>query len=142
VVLLFALFHDAMRQNDVYDPEHGRRGATLLERLHGTVFRVDDEELRLLLAACRNHADGRLSDDPTIGTCWDADRLNLWRFDVRPMPELLSTAPARDPVLIEEAATFHRHRHRWTSLAAALLEEALLRRERPREDHGEKTPLP
>jgi uncharacterized protein len=28
-VFLFALFHDAMRENDGHDPEHGRRGAIL-----------------------------------------------------------------------------------------------------------------
>ncbi|HWH05710.1 MAG TPA: hypothetical protein VNT23_04665, partial [Gaiellaceae bacterium] len=34
VVLLFALLHDTMRENDDYDPEHGPRAAVFAEALH------------------------------------------------------------------------------------------------------------
>lgn len=33
VAFLFGLFHDAMRENDDDDPDHGRRGAALLREL-------------------------------------------------------------------------------------------------------------
>jgi hypothetical protein len=44
-----------------------------------------------------------VSDDPTIGACWDADRLNLWRLGRRPDDRLLSTDTARDPATIRWA---------------------------------------
>ena len=34
VVVLFALLHDTMRQNDGHDPEHGRRAAAFADELH------------------------------------------------------------------------------------------------------------
>lgn len=40
VVFLFALFHDAMRENDGRDPKHGVRGAQLALRLHGHYFHL------------------------------------------------------------------------------------------------------
>jgi hypothetical protein len=46
---------------------------------------------------------GGTTSDPTIGACWDADRLDLWRLGRRPDPMLLSTPAARDPDTIEWA---------------------------------------
>jgi uncharacterized protein len=65
---------------------------------------------------------GQVADDPTIGACWDADRLNLWRVGKTPDPRLLSTAAARDPDLIAEAASFHGRRYTWADLFAAFAE--------------------
>ena len=36
--------------------------------------------------------------DPTIGTCWDADRLDLWRVGITPHVRFLCTAAAHDRV--------------------------------------------
>ncbi len=97
VVLLFALFHDAMRQNDGHDPEHGRRGSALARTL-SHLLPLDAGRLDLLTAACDEHTNGFVSDDPTIGACWDADRLDLPRVGIRPDAHLLSTAAARERV--------------------------------------------
>ena len=43
------------------------------------------------------------SDDPIIGTCWDADRLDLGRVGVKPNPKLLSTERARSKAVIDWA---------------------------------------
>jgi uncharacterized protein len=56
--------------------------------------------MELLVTACSRHTCGSVSADPTIGTCWDADRLDLARFGIVPDPELLSTAAARSPAFI------------------------------------------
>ena len=45
--------------------------------------------------ASNGHTGGGLSKDPTIGTCWDADRLDLPRVGVIPTPDFLSTAAAK-----------------------------------------------
>ncbi|RMF87805.1 MAG: HD domain-containing protein [Nitrospirae bacterium] len=99
VVALFALFHDARRLNDGHDPDHGRRGAQLARRLRGRYLHLEDPAFRLLAAACTHHTAGRTEGDLTLRTCWDADRLDLWRVGIEPRPERLCTAAARDPEL-------------------------------------------
>jgi hypothetical protein len=47
-----------------------------------------------------------VTDDPTVGACWDADRLDLPRVGVTVDPRLLSTAAARN--LRHIAAVFAR----------------------------------
>lgn len=96
VVLLFAMFHDSMRQSDGHDPEHGKRGAELARRMRDAgEFELDEKRLLKLEQACTYHDKGQTSADPSIGVCWDADRLNLLRVNIRPKPALLSTSAAR-----------------------------------------------
>ena len=45
----------------------------------------------LLAFACEEHTNGGIGPDPTVGVCWDADRLNLWRVGIIPDPRFLST---------------------------------------------------
>ena len=101
VVLLFALFHDSMRLNDGHDPMHGPRGAALTRELRGGAFDLGDTDMALLGYACEEHTNGGVGSDPTVGACWDADRLNLWRVGIRPDPRLLSTGTARNGGRIE-----------------------------------------
>jgi uncharacterized protein len=61
--------------------------------------------------ALAEHTDGKRTDDPTIGACWDADRLNLWRLGRKPLPRLLSTAAGRDPETIEWARALQSSPH-------------------------------
>lgn len=103
VVELFAFLHDARRVNDAIDFAHGARGAALARALRGDAFELDDAGMDLLLEACTCHTDGMLTDDATLGTCWDADRLDLPRVWITPRPELLCTAAARDPRIREWA---------------------------------------
>jgi uncharacterized protein len=104
VVFLFGLMHDAMRVNEFDDPGHGERAGMLVEGLaaEGTLD-MPDERQRLLIERCQRHSDGLTSPDPTIGTCWDADRLNLWRLGWAPAETLLSTVEARSPERISWA---------------------------------------
>jgi uncharacterized protein len=77
VCLLFGLLHDAMRLANGHDPEHGRRARALARELRGEVFDLSDGQMATLEFALARHSDGTLTDDPTIGCCWDADRLDL-----------------------------------------------------------------
>jgi len=95
VVLFFALFHDSMRENDGHDPGHGRRGSALAREL-ARALPLEPGQLDQLTAACDGHTDGFASDDPTVGVCWDADRLDLPRVGIQPDPRLLSTVAARE----------------------------------------------
>ncbi len=103
VLQLFALFHDSRRMNDGSDPDHGMRGAALAGEMQGSLFTLPSNELYLLQDACSRHTLGQVKADITIQTCWDADRLDLLRIGIFPIPELLCTDAARDPALISWA---------------------------------------
>lgn len=96
VVRLFALFHDCRRENDGWDPGHGARGAEHAASLRGVEYDLSDEDFDLLHYACAWHTEGRRHDDPTIGTCWDADRLDLGRAGITPDSKFMSTEFARE----------------------------------------------
>jgi len=91
VVRLFAVFHDSRRENDGQDCEHGERGAQYAASLRGTLFDLSNTHLELLQNACRWHTHGQLSKDPTLGACWDADRLDLTRIGITPRAKFMST---------------------------------------------------
>jgi len=104
VLTCFALFHDACRKNQGWDPGHGKRGADLAARLRGRVFDMDDTRFALLARACAGHTSGRSDPSPTVLACWDSDRLDLARAGISPDPSLLNTEAARDPELIAWAS--------------------------------------
>jgi len=117
IVLLFALLHDTQRVNESVDPEHGLRAARFAKELRDEgVLTLDDERLAVLVDACTRHDKGCVSDHPTTGACWDADRLNLWRVGITPLPHLLSTTPAQQPELIADARSFHGLEYAWDDL--------------------------
>lgn len=92
VVLLFALLHDSQRRNDHHDPEHGPRAAAYADRLHNErLLKITAAQHDQLRHACAHHTDGNTSTDPTIGACYDADRLDLPRVGITPNPELMTT---------------------------------------------------
>jgi uncharacterized protein len=105
VVELFSFLHDCCRQNDGRDPYHGRRAAELVPQLQGNLINLDANELELLVVACNGHTHETRHEDPTIGTCWDADRLDLTRIDITPDPDRLCTraGKARCFEIIESA---------------------------------------
>jgi uncharacterized protein len=103
VVELFALFHDARRHNDGWDSGHGARGAALVESLPLADLGLDAGQRSLLAFACTHHTAGFTEADVTVGTCWDADRLDLWRIGIAPVPHRLCTDAARDPEVIRWA---------------------------------------
>lgn len=96
VVALFALFHDARRVNDDWDPNHGLRGGELAKSLRGELVHLDDDQFDLLYEACRSHTDGLIEGDRTVLTCWDADRLDLGRVGITPDPQMLGTTAGRE----------------------------------------------
>ena len=107
LVFTFGLLHDTRRLTDSVEPEHGERAAGFAGELRNEdVLRLEDERFALLAEALvyHSHSSGLVSSDPTIGTCWDADRLHLPRVSIRPRPDLLSTSPARTDAALAGAA--------------------------------------
>lgn len=105
VVDAFALLHDSCRESDGHDPGHGPRAAVLARELRGRWVRLPDRGFELLVRALEGHTGGSRPGDPTVATCWDADRLDFGRLHIRPDPEFLCTSAARDPVVLEWAWT-------------------------------------
>lgn len=103
VVRLFAWFHDSRRLDEGHDPGHGARAEAWIRTLRGVWIHLEDERFELLAHACRHHSDGMLDGDPTVQTCWDADRLDLGRVGIRPRSQYLCTEAARDPEVLEWA---------------------------------------
>ncbi|MBS2038292.1 hypothetical protein JST97_25130 [bacterium] len=89
VVRRFALFHDSQRYNDEKDPGHGQRAAHRARQF--CADELTTEQMQLLHLACLGHERGITTDDPTVGTCWDADRLDIDRQGKLPWLSLMST---------------------------------------------------
>ena len=100
VVELFALFHDSKRVSDKGDPGHGRRAAEFLRTLRDRIEFLPETDFERLLFACTHHTAGWTEADLTVQACWDADRLDLGRVGIRPVPERLCTPAAREPDLM------------------------------------------
>jgi uncharacterized protein len=95
LVFCFGLLHDTRRENEAVDPLHGSRAASFASELRAEgALVVEEEGFGLLVEALRLHSDGQMSTDPTIGTCWDADRLHLPRVSIQPDPAFFSTRAA------------------------------------------------
>ena len=100
IIEYFALLHDARRQDDGRDLDHGPRAAELVRELAGGLVDLPEPEVELLYVACRDHTRGFVEGDLTVLTCWDADRLDIGRVGIRPDPRFLGTEAARDPETI------------------------------------------
>lgn len=105
VVSLFAYLHDARRESEHSDPGHGLRAASLLDELvENKILNLELEQYKQLKRALSLHSQANAkSDDITVQTCWDADRLDLWRCDVVPSPMLMFTDCGKSSDMIEYA---------------------------------------
>lgn len=88
VVLLYSMLHLIGSSEDV------QRVITKLDR-EGDLALPQDHR-RLLDEALSRRGEGTTSDDPTIGCCWDAERLDGLHRNEDVDPSLLSTEPGRE----------------------------------------------
>jgi uncharacterized protein len=103
VVELFCYLHDCCSVHDGHEPEHGPAAMFFIRQNIQLFSFLTDQEFTLLVDACANHTFNLLSKDPTIATCWDADRLDLGRRGIYPKAEFFSTQAAKNPAIIERA---------------------------------------
>ena len=103
VVKLFALIHDAFREDDEEDPEHGPRASKWLRELRGerpticevvsqssrdAIMALSSQEFEALATACEFHSDPKFRPNcPCVATCLAADRLDLRRVGYIPDAE-------------------------------------------------------
>jgi uncharacterized protein len=91
--MLAGFLHDAGRTDDFGGNEHALDSAILARPLLIRPYpRVDVDKV---CYAISRHADGMTTDDPLIGSLWDADRLLLRRLRMTVNPRLLSTAEGK-----------------------------------------------
>lgn len=104
VIEMFAIFHDACRKSDAWDPDHGPRAATLAWRIRAQIS-LNENQISELVTACQCHTRGPHADASlTVLACLDSDRLDIPRVGARTRPELLFTAAAREPATLSWAA--------------------------------------
>ena len=103
VVNLFAYLHDSKREDEGGDLKHGKRASVFIKELYEKKsFHVSNSQLDKLLFACEHHSNSNIkSEDITIQTCWDADRLDLWRIGIMPDKHFLNTDFAKQDKVIE-----------------------------------------
>lgn len=106
VVSWFACLHDARREHDGDDPDHGRRAAELLDELRAAnLAPLSDQQYQSLRQALAGHNNTfARSTDINVLACWDADRLDLWRADIEPDPRYMFTATGKSREMIALAA--------------------------------------
>lgn len=114
-VEIFALLHDLAREDDGGGNQHAIDGSSYMDEVMPCVFgQLSLDQIETVRVAIRYHSDGMVArqanekglfdelDWPrdlltrTVGCCWDADRLDLPRVGIHPVPELMSTAGWRD----------------------------------------------
>ena len=88
IISLFAYLHDSKREDEYDDPEHGKRSANFAKELH-------DKKLLSISKKQFHSQPNTKSNDVTIQTCWDADRLDLVRLGITPKNEFLFTEKAK-----------------------------------------------
>jgi uncharacterized protein len=117
VVFLFGLLHDTRRVNDQFDPDHGPRAATWARELWAVaVLPLGHERLDRLCEAIALHTRGLVTEDATIGACWDADRLHLPRVWIDPDPQRFSTRLAHGPGPLAAATELRDRPPSWDEL--------------------------
>jgi uncharacterized protein len=106
IVELFSYLHDACRQSEGIDRNHGQRAAVMAFDLNGLYYDLSKCNLDRLCDAIAEHSFGGVSKDVAIQTCWDADRLDLGRVGIFPSQEYLSPIAAG---LVDSALELNRH---------------------------------
>jgi len=103
VIEYFAFLHDSKRLEDGLDPEHGCRAAEYAKKYLRNDIALEDNKFDLLLEAMEGHTHGVMHDSITIATCWDADRLDLFRCGITPDPARLCTRDGKRQEVITAA---------------------------------------
>ncbi len=104
-VELFAFLHNSQRHNDDEDYQHGKRAAKYACSLNTVYFDLTATRMNALCKAIKHHIGGKVHDQATIHTCWDADRLDPGRVSIKPGTKFLSVEAVKH---IEEAYSWSR----------------------------------
>ena len=108
VIMAFAYLHDAERDGDGDDYLHGPKASKLVDVIRDTLLRaLTDEQIEKLKQACEQHTIAHRTGDITIDTCFDADRMDLPRVGITPLPDKMATKKGAQLVGIPDYADFY-----------------------------------
>ncbi|MBR4147306.1 MAG: hypothetical protein IKU00_05375 [Bacteroidales bacterium] len=97
VIRLFAYLHDSRREDDSYDEEHGPRAANMIVGLRKTLLKdLSGQQFEMLQKAIQLHTSTHSTGNPTIDACFDADRLDLGRVGITPIPQKMATKKGKE----------------------------------------------
>jgi len=92
VIMAFAYLHDSERLDNGSDIDHGKRASKHIDTIRNTILRqLSDEQISKLKRACELHTTTHKTGDITIDICFDADRLDLPRVGIAPLPHKMAT---------------------------------------------------
>lgn len=99
VVEYFAYLHDCQRWSEGTDWLHGPRAAQFAQQ-NRELFDLSGSQFKELISAVAGHTKlqpgCKAGENPTIATCWDADRLDIWRVGYSVDTRYLFTDRAKD----------------------------------------------
>jgi len=109
VILAFAYLHDSERMNNGHDINHGKRASRLIDTIrHTQLLNMTDERITMLKIACELHTIAHRTGDLTIDICFDADRMDLPRVGILPLPERMATTRGAELVANPYYEDFYR----------------------------------
>lgn len=110
VISLFAYLHDARRENEFTDPDHGKRAVVLLDELiKANIIEITMLQYNQLSKSLLWHnLDDANDSDITVLTCWDADRLDLWRVGDIPDPNRMFTDCGKSKKMMDYSEELYR----------------------------------
>ena len=92
VIMVFAYLHDSRRLYNDEDEGHGLRASELVDEIRDSYLEMlDSEQIEILKRACELHNTVHKTGNKTIDICFDADRMDLQRVGILPMPERMAT---------------------------------------------------
>lgn len=90
IISFFAFLHDIGREKELNEPRHGEKSVEIIKKFFKLKLNAAQYE-KLLIAISEHDKVDAKSNDITIQTCWDADRLDLPRVGIFPDSKLLYT---------------------------------------------------
>lgn len=94
-VTLFSYFHDSCRVDDSVDTRHGQVAANYAKSLRGVCYDMGQEDFDLLYTSIYFHSHPMVTNNASVGVCWDSDRIDLVRVGLIPKIEYMSTKSAK-----------------------------------------------
>lgn len=108
VIMAFAYLHDSERKNNGEDSGHGMRASLLIDIIRDTeLFFLNDSQIEKLKRACELHTIEHRTGDETIDICFDADRMDLLRVGIMPVPDKMATKQGAELVSRPEFLDFY-----------------------------------
>lgn len=110
VVMAFAYLHDSQRINNGYDIDHGKRASSFIDSIrHTKLTSLNNVQIEKLKKACELHTIKHKTGDLTIDICFDADRMDLLRVGIIPIPRKMATQKGAELVADPSYQEFYEH---------------------------------